>query len=318
MSNAVIDTFVLYITTRVRFVLKVSIQKTKKLFKFGWKILVASSISVLYDEINPLVIGVKYSSADLAFYSKGKSFPNLLNTTFSDTLSAVLFPAMSKVQDCKALLLECTRRYMKVSSFIIFPLMIGFLAVADNFIIVLLTEKWSFATIYLKAFCIVYMFNIIQSGNLQVIRAMGRSDIILILEVIKKSLYFIVIGLFIFLTDSPIYLALACVVNVLLATLINTAPNRKLIGYSYREQIADLALNFIISLIMGVAVYFLGQVNLNMYLLLFLQIVAGIIIYVLLSLMLNASNIKYIIQMIKGFVKHEKEVGENEVSKETN
>ena len=89
---------------------------------------------------------------------------------------------MAKIQDDKSAILACTRRYMCISSFIIFPLMVGFLVVSDNFVLVLLTEKWLLASVYIQAFCVVYMFSIIQTGNLQVIRALGRSDLILILK----------------------------------------------------------------------------------------------------------------------------------------
>ena len=98
MTNAVVGTISLYLTTRVKFVFKFSPSKAKGLFGYGWKILVASGISVAYDEINPLIIGIKFSVADLAFYSKGKSFPGLINSSLSDTLSSVLFSVMAKVQ----------------------------------------------------------------------------------------------------------------------------------------------------------------------------------------------------------------------------
>lgn len=302
MTNAIIGTAILYITTRVKFVFRFSKHKAKGLFSYGWKILVASGISVLYDEINPLIIGIRYSSADLAFYTKGKSFPGLINTSLSDTLASVLFPVMSKFQDDKVALLNYTRNYMKVASFVIFPIMIGFLAVAENFVIVLLTEKWLPATIYIQIFCIVYAFNMIQTGNLQVIRALGRSDIILKLEIIKKSLYFIVILLFVLLSTSPVYLAIACIVNTIIATIVNTIPNRKLLKYKYSMQISDLLLNFTISLIMGVAVYFMGFLKINIYFLFALQILTGVALYVLLNIIIRNSSMKYFISSVKGFI----------------
>lgn len=303
MSMAIVSTASLYLTTKVKFVLRFNAKKAKGLFKYSWKILVASEISVLYEEINPLVIGLKYSGADLSFYTKGKTFPGILNSTIGDTLSSVLFPTMSKLQDDKSALLNCTRRFMSVGSFIIFPVMIGFLSVADKFVLVLLTEKWLPASIYIQAFCIVYMLNIIQNGNLQVYRAIGRSDLILKLEIIKKSAYFIVILLFIIFTDKPEYLAFACIINTFIATIVNTAPNRKLINYRYRLQIADLLPNFILSTVMGVAVYFIGLIKMHVVLLLVVQVLSGIVIYVALSFITQNKNFKYLLNMIKGFLK---------------
>ncbi len=303
MTNSIIDTLILFLTTRIKFVFKISKNKAKGLFKYGWKILVASEISVLYDEMNPLIIGLKYSGADLSFYSKGRSFPSIFNSTVGNTLSAVLFPSITKVQDDKAAVLNYTRRFMRVVSFVIFPLMIGFLAVAENFILVLLTAKWSPAVIYVQAFCIVYMLDMIQVGNLQVIRAVGRSDLILILEIIKKSLYFIVILLFVFLTDKPEFLALACIINTCLATVINTYPNRKLIGYRYRLQIADVLPNFLISLAMGAAVYAIGFLPLSPLWTLIIQVLSGMIIYVGLAFITRNSNFKYLLKTLKSFLK---------------
>lgn len=302
MSMAIISTLSLYLTTKVKFVLRFNTKKAKGLFNYSWKILVATQISILYEEINPLVIGLKYSGADLSYYTKGKSFPGIANSTIGDTLSAVLFPTMSKLQESKSALLNCTRRFMSLSSYVIFPVMIGFLAVADKFILVLLTEKWISATIYIQAFCIVYMFNIIQSGNLQVYRAVGRSDLILKLEVIKKSIYFVNILLFVLFTNRPEYLALACIINTFVATAVNTAPNRKLINYRYRLQVADLLPNLITAILMGVGVYFIGLIKLHVIISFTLQILSGVLIYVLLSFITQNKNFKYLLNMVKGFL----------------
>ena len=302
MVNSIIDTLILFFTTKFRLVLKLSFSKLKMLFQYGWKIFVASVISVIYDEVNPLVIGLKYSGADLAFYTKGRSFPHLINTTLGDTFSAVLFPVMSKVQDNKEALLKYTRRFLSVSSFVIFPAMIGFLAVADNFIMVLLTEKWLPASIYIRIFCFVFMLNIIQKGNLEVIRASGRSDLLLIMEIIKKSLYFIVIGLFLIFTDTPEMLAVACGVNTLIATLVNTFPNRKIIGYSYRAQVMDLLPNFVTAIIMGICVFYIGYLAIDNLLCLILQIISGCIIYVTLNVIIKNPTFFYYIETIRTLI----------------
>ena len=303
MVNATIDTLILFATTRVRFVFRISKEKTKGLFKYSWKILVAGEISVLYNEINPLIVGLKYSGADLSFYTKGRSFPSMLNSTIENTLSSVLFPTMSKIQDDKQAVLHCTRKYMSLSTFLIFPMMLGFLAVAENFIVIVLTEKWLPATLYIQAFCIVYMFDMIQIGSLQVVRAIGRSDVILITEIVKKSLYSVVILLFIFLTNSPQYLALACIVNTLIATLVNTYPTRKLIGYRYRMQIMDVLPNFIVAVVMGVSVYTMNYLAMNKLILLVLQVMAGAVIYLIGNLLIKNKNLKDIFDTAKRLLK---------------
>jgi O-antigen/teichoic acid export membrane protein len=276
-----------------------SFRRLKQLFSYSSKILVSSLISVIYDEINPLIIGIRFTGADLSYYTKGKSFPTLISNTISDTFSAVLFPVISKLQDDTEAVLRYTRRFMKVSSYLVFPLMVGFLAVSDNFVSVVLTDKWMAASIYIQIFCLSYMFNIIQNGNLQAIRAIGRSDIILILEIIKKSLYLAIILSFIFLSDKPEMLAVTSIVNTVIATVINTFPNRKLIGYRYRMQIMDLLPNLLTAAVMGGAVYAMNFIPMNAVLLLCLQILAGAVIYVLLSVVTRNENFRYFLDMLK-------------------
>ncbi|MBQ4067496.1 MAG: lipopolysaccharide biosynthesis protein [Clostridia bacterium] len=302
MTNTCIDTLILFLTTKIRFVLAFSWKRLKGLFGYSWKILVSSLISVIYEEINPLIIGIRFSGADLSYYTKGKSFPTLISNTISDTFSAVLFPVISKLQDDTEAVLRYTRRFMRVSSYLIFPLMVGFLAVSDNFVSVVLTDKWMPASIYIQIFCLSYMFNIIQNGNLQAIRAIGRSDIILILEVIKKSLYLVTIVAFILLSDKPEMLAVTSIINTLIATAVNTYPNRKLIGYRYGMQIMDILPNLLTSLAMGGAVYAMNFIPMNRLLLLLLQIICGAAAYILISIVTKNENFNYFINMFKNIL----------------
>ena len=303
MVNALVDTIVLFFTTRFRVKWILSFQRLRSLFQYGWKIFVSSIISVVYEQLNPLIIGMKFSATDLAFYTKGNSFPGLINSTVSDTLATVLFPVMSKVQNSKEDVLNITRRYIRVASYVMFPLMLGFFAVADNFVVVLLTEKWLPAAIYIRILCVSYMFNMIQVGNLQAIKAIGRSDITLILEIVKKSLYFLIVGAFIFFSDRPEMLAVSSVVCTLVASVINTFPNRKLIGYRYRYQIIDILPNLLISAVMLAVVLLIGMLNLSSLLLLVLQVLAGVAVYLLLSIITKNENFTYLIGYVKLMLK---------------
>lgn len=303
MSNSLIDTFILSFSTRYKPVLQFSFKRLKTLFRFGGKIYLSSIISVIYDQIKPLIVGLRFSTTDLAYYNKGESFPMLLNSSLSDTFSSVLFPVISKVQDDKDSVRDATRRFMGVSSFIVFPMMIGLFAVADNFVLVVLTEKWYPIVPYIRVFCFSYMFNIVQIGNLQAIRAIGRSDVVLKLEVIKKSSYFLIIFLFIYFFDSPLALAVSTIATTLVASIANTYPNRKLIGYRYRQQIMDLLPNFILSLIMGVTVFAIGKINISGIAMISLQVFSGAIIYYVLSLISRNKNLAYVLDIVKGILK---------------
>lgn len=306
MTNAACNAVTLYYMARLKFVLRISWDRFRQLFGYGSKIFVASLISVVYDQINPLIIGLKFTTADLAYYTKGQSYPGLLNTSVTDTLSAVLFPVIAKVQDSTEAVLSVTRRYIKVASYIIFPAMIGLFAVAESFVAGILTEKWLPIVPYIRIFSFTYMFNIIQLGNLQAIKAIGRSDITLLLEVLKKSIYFAIIACFVYFSDSPIMLAASGILCTVVATLINTYPNRKLIGYSYRHQLSDLAPNFVLSVLMGVAVMAVGKLPMAPLLLLAIQVLVGGTVYVVLSVIVRNESFFYLLGYIKPVLKRNK------------
>lgn len=301
MISSAADTVVLLILTKFKLQLRIYAERVKRLFSYGWKIFVSSLISTVYEQSSPLIIGLRFSAVDLSFYTKGRSFPLMVNTSLEGALTSVLFPVISKVQDDHDAVLSYTRRFMRTASYVIFPMMVGFLAVSDNFVRVLLTEKWMGASIYIQIFCVTYMFNIVQSGNLQTIRAIGRSDIVLKLEVIKKSLYFVVLLSAVLLAQTPQLLAVATVVNSVIATIVNTMPNRKLIGYRYRDQLADLLPNLLITVVMGVVVYFVNYLPMGAFLELVLQIAVGVAVYVLLSLITRNQNLFYLIKAVKRY-----------------
>lgn len=298
MTNTIVDTMILYWSTRMRIVRVFSVERIRSLFGYGWKIMLSSVVSVAYDQISPLIVGLRFTPADLAYYNKGKSFPGLINDTVSDTLAAVLFPVMSKVQDNKEDVLNITRRYVKTASYVIFPLMAGMFAVSENFVRFLLTDKWLMATPYIQIFAVSYMFNLIQVGNLQAIKAIGRSDITLVMEVLKKSIYFAIIAGFVFFANNPELFAFSSICCTAVATLINTAPNRKLLNYSYRWQIADILPNLLMSVVMGAAVMWLGTLPCAAGLLLLLQIAAGVLIYLALSILTRNESFRYLLQFI--------------------
>lgn len=299
MASSVIDTTMLFFLTGVRLPFQCSLERVRQVLRYGAGIFGATVISAIYDEMIPLVIGIKFQPTDLSFYDKGKSFPSLINSACNDTLSTVLFPAMSKVQDEESLVLRFTRRFMKASSFLVFPVMIGFFCVADGFVEVVLSEKWLPSVVYIRVFCLSYLVNFIHIGNIQAIKAIGRSDIFLRLELIKKILYTITIGIFVFAAKSPVLIAGASVVNAVIATIINTYPNKKLIGYSYRYQFQDIALNFISSVIMGVFVSMVGLLSMNKLVLLCVQIIVGIVVYLVISVLLKNESLFYFLELLK-------------------
>ena len=228
MSNTAIDTIILVLCTRVQIALAFSFSRLKRLFGYGWKIFASSLLGTTYSEVSPLVIGLKYSVNDLSFYTKGKSFPSMLATSATSTLASVMFPVMAKYQDDKERIRKYTRLFIRLSSFLCFSMMLGFFAVADNFVYVVLTEKWMPAVYYIRVFCLSYMFDVVAIGNCETIKAIGRSDVYLIIEIIKKAGYFITLFLFIWFSESAEILAIAYIVCTIISVVVNSIPNNPL------------------------------------------------------------------------------------------
>lgn len=299
MTNTIIDTIILILTTRIGMKIKFSFYKFRSLLSYGWKILLTSLIGTLYNQLIPLVIGKKYSSEDLSFYTKGKSFPELISASTTNTLSAVLFPTLSKFQDKKEKLLANTRLFMRISSFVCFPMMLGFLSMADIFIRVVLGEKWIESSFYVQIFCFVYMLDIVTIGNCETIKAMGRSDVYLLIEIIKKSLYFITIALFVFFTNTAHTLAYASAICAIIALTVNVIPNISLIGYKIFDQIMDILPNFISCVPMVIVVRVIGLLDWNFYLLFFMQILCGVLTYLFIALVTHNSSFIYLVNKIR-------------------
>ena len=299
LTNTTIDTLILFLVTKLKLSFIIATDRINGLLRYGYKILLSSLLGVTINQINPLFIGLKYTSEDLSFYTKGVSFPETLSSSMTYTISAVLFPALSKYQDDKEELLRYTRLYMSLSSFVVFPVMLGFAGVAENFVALFLGNKWIPTVYYIQIACIAMMFDVIAAGNCETIKAMGRSDVFLSIEVVKKSGYVITLLLFLLLTDSPRALALSLLVFTGIQVVTNSIPNRKLIGYKGSYQLIDLIPNLAISLTMFFAVSWVGQLTMDIAIKLVLQIISGVIIYVVLALLTKNKAMKYALDMIR-------------------
>ena len=303
MSNSFIDTVILLFLSKIKFVLNFSMERFKRLFDYGYKIFLAGMITTTYEEIRPLIVGIRFSTTDLAFYNKGMQYPKMINSTMNDTLSAVLFPVMSKVQDDLDAVLAMTRRFICVCSFVVFPTMLGLFAVSDNLVVLLLTDKWTPIIIYVKIFSFSSLFTIIQKGNLLPIRAIGRSDLILKLDIIKKIIYLVVLVVFIIWSRTPQMLAIMGILTNLLAFIINSYATQTTIHYKIHQQIADIAGNLIPAAIMCMLVYCLNRLSLPRIPLLFIQVFTGIIVYLALSLLLKNESFFYLLEFLKNTFK---------------
>ena len=166
-----------------------------------------------------------------------------------------------------------------------------------------LTEKWLPIVPYLKIFCVASMFEMVHIGNCETVKAMGRSDIYLIMEIVKKSGYFITMALFLAFSNSPSILAFSFIVCTAIALLVNSIPNVKLINYRISQQLRDLIPNLITSVVMCVAVAFIGMISMNRTMLLAIQVLSGAGIYLFLNLLIKNSSLLYALEFVKTMLK---------------
>ena len=297
MVNTTADTIVLWFTVKWRPKLLFSLKRLGKMFSFGWKLLVSSLLSTLYQKFRSLVIGKVYTSEDLAFYTKGEHFPSLIVTNINSSIQSVIFPVMSNNQERKDSLKSMMRRAIRVSSYVMFPMMTGLAVVAENFVKLLLTDKWLPCVPYLQIGCIIYALMPIHTANLQTISAMGRSDVFLKLEIIKKTVS--IIAFFLALPYGVMSVAICGIFTSILNSVINAHPNKRLLNYSYWQQLCDIMPAIMASSLMGIAVWLVGFLPLNTVLLLLLQVFFGMLVYVLISVLFKMDSFCYIIKTIK-------------------
>ncbi len=299
-----VDTCILWITVHWHPSLVFSFERLKGLFSFGWKLLVSALIDTVYNNLRQLIIGKKYSADDLAFYNKGDLFPRTVIGNINTAIDSVLLPAMSSEQDDKERLKQMTRRAIKTSTYCMAPLMMGLAACSPALVKILLTDKWMPCVPYLRIFCITYMFYPIHTANLNAIKAVGRSDLFLKMEIIKKVVGLIV--LFSTMWIGVLAMAYSLLFTCVTSQIINTWPNKKLLNYGYFEQLKDMFPGIGLAVVMGLFVSFFNYLSVVDWLKLIIQISIGIVIYILGSILFKLESFFYLKNTIQGKILHMK------------
>lgn len=292
LSNVVTGTIILWATVPWRPRRMFSWQRLKGLLSFGWKLLVSSLLDTGYNNLRSLIIGKLYSSADLAYYNQGDKLPNLVITNINTSIDSVLLPTMANEQDDPARVRSMTRRAIKTSTYVMAPLMMGLAACAEPLVRLMLTEKWLPCVPYLRIFCITYMFWPIHTANLNAIKALGRSDLFLKLEIVKKA-----VGLVLLLCTmrhGVMAMAYSLLLSSVLSQIINAWPNRKLLRYHYLNQLADILPALLLAYTMGLVVYCVQYLGWGDLPTLCVQIPAGAAMYSLLSVTFRLEEWNYL------------------------
>jgi O-antigen/teichoic acid export membrane protein len=283
----------------VRWIPKVtfSVSSFSYVFNFGSKLLLSTFIDVIYKNLYKIVIGKKYSDADLGYYTKAEEFAMFPSSNVANIISRVCLPIMSKIQDDNERLLNVYRSLIRYTSFLIFPLMIGLLAVSRPFIITFLKDAWEPAVLILRILCLDWMLDFISVLNLNLLLVKGRTDLVLKLQVIKK-----IIAVAILFATVPFGIEVMCwgkFLYAIIAVIINTYYTKQLIGLRLLSQMCDILPFLIVSIVMGVSSYIMTIQFNNSITSLFAGIVTGIVMYLIMSLVFFKKDINALFVIIR-------------------
>lgn len=301
LFSSLANTVILWITVKWRPVWKFSGERFKGLFFYGWKLLAASLIGTIYNNLRQLIIGKMYSAESLAFYNRGYMIPNTFVGSVSSAIDSVLLPVLASAQDDKEAVMAITRRSVRISAYVMWPIMMGIAACSEALISVLLTDKWLPSAPFIIIFCITYAFQPLESANLNAIKALGRSDIYLKLDLIRKTIGFTILVSTMWF--GPLVMALSNLFFAVINQIINIYPNKKLLSYSYRQQMSDFLPSMFLAAVMFAIVYSVKLFGLANWLTLLIQVPTGVLVYFAGSKLFKFDSFDYIVNTVKSLKK---------------
>lgn len=299
LSNTAIDTLMLWITVHWRPSFVFSRERFRDLFVFGWNIFLFSIFNTIYNNLRQLIIGNEYSSEDLAFYNKGKSWPYMIIQNVNDSIDSVLFPTLSDSQDDFQRMGHMMKRSIGMSTYILMPCFIGLCAVSTPLTSILLTDKWLPSVPFLCIVSITYMFYPIHTTNLNAIKALGKSKLFLKLEIVKKVLGILIIAAIVIKKLDVIYLVGSLLITEVIDIVVDTSVSKKYFNYGLKSQLVDITPSLVISLIMGLTVYLIQYIVKSNLPCLIIQILLGISIFTILSLITKNENFRFLLTFLK-------------------
>lgn len=275
-------------------------ERAARFFRFGWKLLASGMLEQGYQGLSDLLIGKVFSTSELGYVSQGKRYPNALGALLDGAIQPVMLSASARVQDDPDMVKRLARRALKTSTFFVAPGMLAFAVVAEPLVRLLLGEAWLPCVPFLQMYCIVYALLPIQSTNLQVLNGMGRSDLFLRLEVIKKVLGICILAFTTFVLRDLTAIVAGYIVTAVLSTFVNAAPNRRVIGYAYLEQVRDICPAFLLSALAAAIAWPLSLTGLPDAALVVCQVVVMVVAYLGVAALLRVEELGYLVRTARG------------------
>ena len=272
------------------------------LWGFGSKMLGSGLLDTIYNNIYPIVIGKYFSAQDLGNYTRAQQFSSLPSSNVTGVLQRVTFPVLSSIQNEDERLAKNYRKILKLSAFLIFPLMLMLSAVADPLVRVLLTDKWEGSIILLQIICFSMMWYPIHAINLNLLTVKGRSDLFFRLEIFKK-----VVGVIIMCITIPngiIWMVSGSIASSMIALVINTYYTGKIIHVGYFKQMRDLLPIFGVSFAMWLVIHASFWFSSNIYTQLFIGVIVGVVFYLVSAKNILKSEWNDVLDMVPEKFKH--------------
>ncbi|WP_413365657.1 lipopolysaccharide biosynthesis protein [Lysinibacillus sp. 3P01SB] len=306
MTSQFLSTVLLWFSVKWRPKWLFSIKHVSTLYSFGWKLVASTLIYNFYTSLQSFVIGKLFSPVVLGYYSRGAQLPNILVSNINGSIQSVMFPALASQQHDKDRMKEMIRRSIITSSFVLFPLMMGLAVVAEPLVRLLFTEKWLPTAAFLQIFCGYYALWTIDSANLHAIKAVGRSDLFLRLEIVK-----FIVGTIILIISLPfgVYgVAIGVLVNRIITTILDAYPMKSLLGYSLAAQMEDILPSLLLSIGAGAIAYSIHFAGLSDMLTIVLQMIVGAALYIGLAAVFKMESFTYLIFTTKHMMKSERKI----------
>lgn len=277
--------------------------RIKPLIKFGSHVLLTNIVDEIVLDIRTFVIGKIYNSSSLAFFNRGKSFPDIVIRSLNGSLQAVLLPVLSRKNDSEFenAIGETVKRTVSVSCFVVFPILALIMSSANNYVTILLTEKWLPCVPYIQIFCIYYLTWPITTSNIQALLSKGHSALVLKLETIRKILDILI--LFVTMTFGIKAIAWGVAAVSLLGVPLYLYPAKKYYDYSFWQQLKDISPSLFLSAICALIIWGVGLIDINIFAGLALQVVIGTFGYIYLARIMRFKAYNLVRSYVKSIIK---------------
>jgi O-antigen/teichoic acid export membrane protein len=309
--NTGLNMVVLWILIRWKPLKVFSISSFKQLFSFGSKLLLSGLFETIYRNIYTIIIGKRFQAEDLGYYTRADQFAQFPSSNITGIFQRVTFPILSEIQHDNERLKSAYRQYLRISAFVIFPLMCGLAGVAGPFINLVLGEKWLKVVPLLQLLCFSFMWYPVHAINLNILQVKGRSDLFLRLEIIKKC-----VGVGILCVTIRLGIKAMCtgmILSSFLSLFINTHYTGKIISVGFVTQMKDLLPVLCSSLMMAIIVYIVSAIFSDTVLKLIFGIISGFLFYVSVHAIIKSKEMELLFDLtiarifVKGKIYKEKE-----------